>query len=210
MSYSTRPRSSPEASGASSQATVRSNLATPASGSLTSTARPGSTPRCAGTFCIDIMTWNSGLRPASRGGRTAATTCSNGTSWCSWAPSVPARTRASSSAKVTRGVHWARTTTVLTKKPTRSSNSGRARPETGTPTLTSVTPAYRPMTSWNAASRSMNGVAPYARPTVPRRAAVAGRSRISNVSPAWRGSVGRGRSVGRSSAAGAPARWAVQ
>src|SRR6202008_4844579 len=64
----------------------------------------------------------------------------------------------------------ARSTTVFTKKPTSRSSSTRPRPDTGVPTVRSVCPDQWPSAAWNAASRTMNRVAPN-RPATPSRAA---------------------------------------
>jgi hypothetical protein len=157
------------------------------------------------TFWRMNITWKSGAWLRLRSGCSSATSRSNGTSWCSYAPSVPSRTRPSSSRKVGSPERSVRSTSVLAKKPISSSTSRRVRPAMGLPTTTSSLPLYFDSSSWKAESSTMYSVAPSPRPSAWRRSSSArGRSNLSRA-PRCDCTGGRGRSVGSSSSAGAPA-----
>jgi hypothetical protein len=163
----------------------------------------------AAKLCRANVTWNSGERRTSRATPSSDTICSNGISWCVSASSTSRRVRARYSAKPGSSPSWARNTSMFTNMPTRSSSSGLVRPATGEPTAKSSCPASRASSTWNAASRVMNVVAPCVRP---RAATAADRSASSVnrcVAPSKRRTDGLGRSVG-SSSAGTPASFAVQ
>jgi hypothetical protein len=98
-----------------------------------------------------------------------------------------------------------RSTRVLTKKPIKSSTSGRCRFATGVPTVKSRCPVSRASRAWKPARSTMKSVASHRRASSRRRAPRAA-SRRSRRLPAERvGSAGRGRSAGRRSPSGAPA-----
>ncbi len=124
----------------STTSSARSNFAVAARRGPGRTSRPGSAGGAAGAARCENTTWNTGLRPGSRGTASASTRRSKGSSWCSQAPSVASRTRHSSSPNAGSPEQSVRSATVLTRKPTTPSSSGRVRPARGAPTTTSSSP----------------------------------------------------------------------
>ena len=65
-----------------------------------------------GATMYPSMIWKNGLWLASRAGRSASTTFSNGTSWWAAAPAMTSRARPSSSRNVGSPARLTRSTTV--------------------------------------------------------------------------------------------------
>ena len=139
---SSAPRSP---SGVAASASARSNLAVaPAPASTARTAQAAGSGsglrrrRSAGRTAPGRAARGSALRS----GCSSATSCSNGTSWCSYAPSVAVAHAAQQLAEGwDRRARSVRSTSVLTKKPISPSVSARVRPAMGLPTTTSSLPA---------------------------------------------------------------------
>ncbi|CAM4039265.1 hypothetical protein COSO111634_31780 [Corallococcus soli] len=126
--------------GVSVKTRVKSNLDAPLSTSRVRKVRPGPVSSATGVLSSTSVTWKKGVWPAIRGGCSASTSFSNGTSWCAYAPSVTAFTRRSSSTKDGSPSNCVRSTSVLTKKPMSPSVCGWLRPAMGAPMLTSSCP----------------------------------------------------------------------
>ncbi len=145
-SYSTSARRPPDPSTAN--ASVRSNFALALPAGTCATSSPGQRGGGAGVFCTTSTTWNSGGWTRSRGGWSASTSPSNGSSWWAKASSVASRVRARSVATVgspRRSPAWAR---VLTKQPIRPSVAACVRPATGDPTASRSLPVVRDSSVW--------------------------------------------------------------
>ena len=151
------------------------------------------------------ITWNRGVRPASRSGATDATRRLNGSSAWENAPKARGRTWCSSARKVCPGANCERSTTVLRKHPTRRCVSLRVRPEIGVPTRMSAWPEYRCSRVAKAASRSMKGVACSFKPRARSRCSSDLGSAKCSVAPRNVSARGRGLSVGSASMDAAPA-----
>ena len=113
---------------------VRSTIATPGSTSSGLSVRPGSSSGRSGAFCKANITWTTGLRLRSRAGRSSSTSRSKGRSWCAKASRHTSRMWPRNSFADGSPDRSARSTRVLTKKPTTSSISARLRLATGVPT----------------------------------------------------------------------------
>ena len=113
-----------------------------------------------GVFCNTNITWKTGDLLISRSFSTASTTFSKGRSWCSYASSVVAFTLWSNSRKDCSLSILLRNAILLTKKPTRPSNSCRVRFAIGLPTQISSWPEYRHSNTLNAASKVIYKVVP--------------------------------------------------
>lgn len=96
-------------------------------------------------------------------------------------------------------------TTMFARNPTTSLSSSRVRLAVGVPMTMSREREYRATSAVKPASRSMNGVAPFDRPTCATAAAVPAEGSNSSVDPRWRETAGRAGSKGSSATAGAPA-----
>ena len=121
-------------------------------------------------------TWKSGCRLRLRSMRSSSTSRSKGTSWCANAPTVPARTRRTTSRKAGSPERSVRRASVLTNSPTIPSVSGRPRPATGEPTTTSSCPDQRDEEDGERAQQhAESSVAPSAR-----------RQRVHRVAPSPR------------------------
>src|SRR5260370_718403 len=112
------------------------------------------------------------------------------------------RTRPSNSRKRGSPPSSQRTTTGLTKYPTRPASAADLLPATGVPTRSSCWPLIRWSSVRNAASKVMNGVAPAWPPREQRRAASAGGRRPHREPPRKVCSGGPPRSVGSSQGGG--------
>ena len=155
------------------------------------------------------MTSNSGLRLGSRSTWIASTRRSNGASSCANASSTVSFTVARKSTKDSVPSTVDRRTTVLTKKPTTRSSSGRLRPDTTVPSATSSWPAYRANSTWQAATSTVNSVVSRSRASRTSRAVTSRGTANWCTAPAVVRTAGRGRSVGSSSGA-VPASWRFQ
>ncbi len=178
---------------------VRSNWEASRVDGTASARRPGRANSARGVFCSTTMACTSGVRLGSRSGASASTRRLNGTSWWAKASRTVVRTRASSSSKESARSMRVRRTTVLTKKPTRSSSAASSRPETPVPSAISSRPLQRASTSWVRAVTTMKRLAPRSRPSAfSSRASSAGIAKWC-WAPAEVRTAGRGRSVGSSS-----------
>ncbi|AWT45246.1 hypothetical protein DMT42_25150 [Streptomyces actuosus] len=179
------------------------------------TVRPGSSAaavrawRWSLSFQVSRV-WNRGWRAIARGGLSTSTSRSKGTSWCSYAARSASRTRVSSSRKVGVPDRSARSTRVFTKNPTRSSRASSVRPAIGVPIGTSVLPLSLDRRAARAAWTTMNRLARFSRASSTRRACTSAGTARGSVSPRWVAVAGRGRSVGRPSSSGRPARVSRQ
>ncbi len=153
------PAGAPRASRSWANARVKSNLAAPAGTGSAWIRSPGSCQLTAPTSSSASMTWNSGCRDGDRAGFSTSTSRSNGTSWRAWAASTVSRTRPTSSANPGSLARSARSTSVFTKNPTRSSSASSVRPATGAPTGISAPAPSRDSTATSPASTTMNTVA---------------------------------------------------
>ena len=160
------------------------------------TTAPGRFSSVPSSWLTCSMIWNSGLRPAERGGLTSSTTRSNGISWWLYAARPASRTRASSSRKVGAPEVSIRRTSVLTKKPIRSSSASSVRPATGVPIGMSVPAPRRVSSVASAACAIIDTVVPVAMASSTTVACTALPRSISNEPAACVGTAGRGRSVG--------------
>lgn len=142
------------------------------------------------------MIWNNGLRPAERGGFSASTIRSKGTSWCSYAARLVSRTRASRSRKVGSPAVSMRMTRVFAKKPINPSSASSARPATGVPSGMSTPAPDRVSTAAMAACATMARVVPVTRASSAIRSCRSDPRSRTNASPRPELAAGRGRSVG--------------
>ncbi|HEX2206429.1 MAG TPA: hypothetical protein VHG93_02045, partial [Longimicrobium sp.] len=125
--------------GVARSVTVRSNLAVVSAVSTRRTSSPDSAAPGPSASCSSKSTCTSGEWLRARSGRSSSTSRSNETSWCSYAPSVPARTRRSTSRKRGLPERSARSTSTFMKRPISPSVSPRVRPAMVLPTTTSST-----------------------------------------------------------------------
>ncbi len=195
--YSTAPTSVPSA--ASSNSNMRSKGRESRETLSGSVLRPGKAGAGPVAPWSTTMAWTSGIRAGSRSGATASTTRSKGTSWWSKASRTVALVAARKSPTVVAPSTSARSTRVWTKKPIRSSSSGRSRPAVTVPRATSRCPLRRPSSSWVAAVSSMKRLTPCSRPTRASPVAVAAGTAKVWTAPLPVRTAGRGRSAGSSS-----------
>ncbi|BCN60284.1 hypothetical protein RE943_35900 [Prescottella equi] len=94
--------------------------------------------------------------------------------------------------------------------PINPSSAWSPRPATGVPTAMSDVPLNRANSIAYAACTTMNNVAPCSRATSSSRAWVCAEMSKRSLAPALEATAGRGRSAGRSSWSGSPARASVQ
>ncbi len=139
VEYSANPVSPPSASDHTCTDRSKAAACTGTGTGVTATS-PSSRPSGSGRSCTTSATWTNGVTPADRAGAVSSTTRSNGTSWCANAATAVSRDRATTSANPGSPDRSVRSTTVLTKNPTRSSSSGSTRLEVSVPTTTSVVP----------------------------------------------------------------------
>ena len=156
-------------------------------------------PGLSSAVCSATITWKSGVRLESRSGCTASTTRSNGTSWWANASSTVSLTSARNSRNGRAESTVDRRTSVLTKNPISRCSSARSRPAVTVPTATSSCPAQRARRSWQAATRVMNSVPPWALASSRRPAVTSAGISKSTQPPSVVRTGGRGRSVGSSS-----------
>ncbi|RKH25286.1 hypothetical protein D7X12_41415 [Corallococcus sicarius] len=149
--------------------------------------------------------WNSGVRLRSRSGWSASTSCSKGTSWCAYASRHVLRTRCSNSPKPRCPAPCTRRGSVLMKNPMSGSTSWRVRPEMGEPMTLSSWPLWRDSSRCMPPKSAMNSVTPCLRHSASSSRPSLGDSACRYTAPRVDCAAGRGRSVGSSSAAGAPA-----
>ena len=157
--------------------------------------------RCPGT---------RGARARQRGGASSSTSRSKGMSWWAKAARLCSRTRSSSCTKLGSPVRSVRRTRVLTKNPARSSSASSVRPATGVPMGMSLPAPRRLRSTARAAWSTMKMVTPCWRASSVRRACKAGGMARGVVAPRWPAVAGRGRSAGRDSSSGIPARVSRQ
>ncbi|ODA69123.1 hypothetical protein APS67_006727 [Streptomyces sp. AVP053U2] len=163
------PAGRPSASKDSATFTSRSNLATGAPVGTVSVPRPGRSRTASALFCTVSATWKSGWRARERAGASSSTSRSKGTSWWARADRPLSRTRASRSAKAGLPERSVRRTSVLTKKPTRSSRASSVRPAFTEPMTTSLPVPSRDSRTARADCSTIDRVAPSARATSVRR-----------------------------------------
>ena len=161
-------------------------------------------------FCMVSIAWTSGAYFRERVGATASTTCSNGRS----ALLNAARSADFAAARVdTKDEDMStvlRNTSVLTNMPTSPSTAEAFRPAVGVPTATSSEPLNRASRIEYAACTTMNMVVSFSRARACSCAwSSAGMVNVTSPPATDRLSV-RGRSVGRSSSSGIPARCSRQ
>ncbi len=151
------------------------------------------------------ITWNNGCRANDRSGFSTSTNRSNGTSWCSNAPTSPSRTRPTNSPKVGSPDTSTRNTNVFTKNPTRSATASSSRPATGLPTTTSVPPPNRDNSTARPARTTMNNEAPHSAAIRANPAWTSAGTTKPTESPRKLATAGRRRSTGRLISSGMPA-----
>src|SRR5215472_3277627 len=161
-----------------------------------------------------LWTWNtactSGFRLRSRSGCSSSTSCSNGRSWCSYAPSAPSRTRPSTSPRLGFPPSSVRIASVFTKNPTSPSTSRIVRFAIGDPTTTSSLPLHLDSTTCHPLSSVMYSVVPRSRPT-PRSPLISSSPSSNRTDlPRKLATAGRTRSSPTSSTRGAPLRRSTQ
>ncbi|GAA3624837.1 hypothetical protein GCM10022419_133020 [Nonomuraea rosea] len=171
---------------------------------------PGRSTAACATFCTVSRTWNSGWRASERLGVSSSTSFSNGTSWWENADRLVSRTRASTWRKSGSPDRSVRRTSVLTKKPTRSSSATSVRPATTWPIGTSAPAPSRDSSIASAACTTMYVVTPSARATSASRACASAGISNGALCPRCEATGGRGRSNGSASSSGAPARASRQ
>src|SRR5512133_1452005 len=163
LAYSITPLSPPALPSAlrsSAKLTDKSNFAlAPATGS-TLTLSPSSSSCAGALFCSANITWNSGWCANERAGLSASTSRSNGSSWWLYAERLLARTRPIRSRKLGLPDVSVRSTSVLTKNPTKSSSARSVRPAIGLPIAMSSPAPSRLSSAARPACSTMNRLAP--------------------------------------------------
>src|SRR5262245_31285854 len=163
LAYSITPLSPPALPSAvrsSAKLTDKSNFAlAPATGS-TLTLSPSSSSCAGALFCNANITWNSGWCANERAGLSASTSRSNGSSWWLYAERLLARTRPIRSRKLGWPDVSVRSTSVLTKNPTKSSSARSVRPAIGLPIAMSSPAPSRLSSAASPACSTMNRLAP--------------------------------------------------
>src|SRR5215468_3631414 len=168
LAYSITPLSPPgppSALRSSAKLTDKSNFAlAPATGS-TRALSPASSSSTGALFCNANITWNSGWCANERAGLSASTSRSNGSSWWLYAAKLLARTRPIRSPKLGWPDVSVRSTSVLTKNPTKSSSARSVRPAIGLPIAMSSPAPSRLSSAASPACSTMNRLAPCPRPS---------------------------------------------
>ncbi len=204
------PAGRPASSVVSARLMARSTRAVAVESGAAVMFTPGNSALVTGRFCSANVTWNTGWCAMDRTGLSTSTSCSKGTSWCSNASTARARTWPTSSRNDGSPEVSVRSTRVLTKKPTSSRSASSVRPAIGAPRTMSVPAPRRVSRAAMLACNTMNTVAPDSRASVASPwCSVASRANDS-VAPWCVAVAGRGRSVGSSSTAGAPASRSTQ
>src|SRR5262249_54881075 len=167
-------------------------------GQLNDRLSPASSSTGSGWFCSTSITWNSGCRDSERAGLSTSTKRSNGKSCCPYALRLLARTRPISSPKLGLPDTSVRSTSVFTKKPTRSSSAASVRPAIGLPIAMSLPPPSRLKSAASPACSTMNRLAPRARESSSSLPCSSPASRSKTRPPRWLATAGRAWSIGSS------------